>query len=124
MSNAREAHDTTRPDDGNRLGDDLPRTSTFHDDVRLKPHFCDTTGMVGRAKSAHEFGFRPGCRSVQDVNFQPELFPNERAKQTNWARTRHEHGPRLPKGTLAHRKDMLPGLGDNRRGLQQHTENP
>lgn len=33
MPNAREAHDAARPDDGNRLGDDLPRARAFHDDI-------------------------------------------------------------------------------------------
>ena len=63
VPDARQADAATRPDGGDRLGDDLPDTGTLHDDVGLKSHLRNTAGVVCHAKSAPV-----GSSFTQDLN--------------------------------------------------------
>ena len=121
---AGETDDAARTDGPDRVGDDLPDAGAFDDDVRLESDTRDGAGVVGRAEGAHELRLGPRFDPVEDVDFQPALLSDEGGEETDRPRTRHEHGPRLPEGTLADRGDLLPRLRDDRRGLEQHAEEP
>ena len=93
-----------------------------HNNVRLESHVSDGAGVVGRSKCADEFRLGPGFDSVEDVNIEPTLGPDEGCKETDRTGAGHEHGSRLPIGALPHRDDLLPSLGDDCRGLEQHAQ--
>ena len=105
-----------------RVGDDLPDTGALDDHVRLEAHVRDGAGVVGRAEGANELRLGPRFDPVEDVDLEPVLPGDEGGKQADRSGAGHEHGPRLPEGTLADRGDLLPRLGDDRRGLEQHAE--
>jgi len=72
----------------------------------------------------HKLGLGPRFDPIEDVNLQPVLLADERCKKSDRPGTGHEHGSRLPKGTLADGGDLLPRLGHDRRGLEQHAQEP
>jgi hypothetical protein len=50
------------------------------------------------------------------------LLADERRKQTDRSGTGHQHGVRLPEGTLPDRADLLPRFGDDCGGFEQHAQ--
>jgi hypothetical protein len=56
------------------------------------------------------------------VDLQAQLLSDEGREEADRTRAGHEHGPRLPEGAPADREDVLPGLDDDGRGLEQHTQ--
>ena len=118
---ARETYDAARRDGLNRICDDLPDAGAFDDDVRLESDVRDGAGVIGGPQGTDEIGLGPRLDPVEYVNLQPVLLADERGKKADRPGPGHEHGPRLPKGTLADGGDLLPRLGHDRRGLEQHA---
>jgi hypothetical protein len=56
------------------------------------------------------------------VDVEPVLPCDKGGQQTDRSGARDERGLRLPEGALADRYDLLPGFGDNRRGLEQYAQ--
>ena len=94
-----------RPD---RVVDDLPDAGAFDDHVRLEAHVRDAAGVVGRPQGANEIRLGAGFDAVEDVDLEPALLSDEGGQKTDRAGAGHEHGPRLPEGTLADRERPAP----------------
>src|SRR5262249_14758061 len=77
-----------------------------------------------RAEGTHELRFGSGLDPVEDVDLEPPLPSEKGGEEPDRPRPRHEDGPRLPEGTPADGYDLLPGLRDHGRGLEQDAEDP
>ena len=103
---AGQTDDAARPDGLDRIGDDLPDTRAFDDDVRLESDIRDAPGVVApRARTSAGLG--PDATRSRTWMSSPRCLPM-RAAEADRPRTRHEHRPGLPEGTLADRDDLLP----------------
>ena len=91
-------------------------------DVRLEADARDGAGVVGRPEGTNELRLGPRFDPVEDVDFEPALLSDQGRQKTDRPSAGDEHGPRLPEGALADRAHLLPRLGDDGRGLEQHAE--
>ncbi len=78
--------------------------------------------MIGRPQVSHEIGLGSRFDPVEDVDLEAVLLADKGREQTDRAGTGHEHGPRLPERPLADGSDLLPRLGNDGGGLEQHAQ--
>ena len=101
---------------------ELPDSRAFDDHVGLEADARDGARVVSRPQVAHEVRFWPRFEPVEHVDLEPALPADESRKQANRPGAGHEHGPRLPEGAVPHGANLLPGLRDDGRGLEQHAQ--
>src|SRR5438105_5858706 len=112
-----EADDAARCAAGDRLGDHRGRAGALDDDVELER---GKARVVLRAQLTDEIGFAPRVVTVVNVDFQLALYPKQRAHEADRARAGDQYPARRPARATADALDVLPGLGEHARRLEQH----
>ena len=77
--------------------------------------------MVRRAKLTHEVRLRPVGHPIEHVHLEPALPREQCCEQPDGAGTRHEDASWKPHGASGDVLDVVPCLGDDARGLEQHS---
>ena len=123
-ADAEQAHDAARRRAAENPGDERRRAGAFDDDVGRKlVDVVDRAGEIKRAEVADELRLRPIRRAVEHIDLVVALLPHQRREQADRAGAGHQHPPRLPGVEApADALDVIPGLGDDARRLQQHAE--
>ena len=87
-----------------------------------KPTLGTRANMIRRSKGTNQLGLRPRFERGRAHGPRGHAAADQRSQQTNRPGARDQDDARLPKGPLSDRRDLLPGLGDDRRRLQQHSK--
>src|SRR5919204_177388 len=113
----RETDNAARRAARHSLGDDFRRAGAFDDDVELDAGMLE---MVSCAELADEPGLRPVVVAIEHMYLEPALHAHERGHQADRSGAGDEHALRRPARAPADALDVLPRLGEDARGLEQH----
>ena len=117
---AGQTDDAARPDGLDRIGDDLPDTRAFDDDVRLESDIRDAACVVRRPEVAHE------CRRAPMRRGRGRECPAHAACQRGRRRPIGPAPSRAPSAAPRSRagrpRRSAPRFRDHRRGFEQHAE--
>src|SRR5262245_21338097 len=122
--NAREADDAGARRVAEDVEHDLRGAGALDHDVGLEPrdrgHLAP---VVMRAEVAGELRLRAILHAVVHVGLASPLRAHERGEQADGTGTRDQDADRTPASrAVADALNLLPGLGDDARGLGQHAE--
>ena len=119
---AREADDAGRRGAAHRVEDHPRHARALDDDVGPQPRLRQRVGVIDGAQVAHELRLGAVGDHVQHVRLEPALDGEQRGQQADRAGA-GDHGAARPRAQAAeHGVDLVPGLGDDARRLEQHAD--
>ena len=123
LGDAGQADDSGRRRRVETAADEGRRSRAFHQNVGSEPFEVARVAVVGRAEIAHERPLRTALVVIEHVHVEIALLSHQRRQKPDGPGPGDEQRPRLPRArAVADALGMVPGLGEDAGGLQQHAE--
>ena len=124
FGDAGQADDPGRCRRAETTANDGESSRAFDQDIGRQPCEAASIAVVGPAEILHDRWLRSPLVVIEHMHIEVALPAHEGGQQPDWARAGDEHGPRLPHaGAASDAFDVVPSLGEDAGGLEQHAEN-
>ncbi len=121
VHDARQAHDPAALEPAGGGPPDRPQPGALEHDVDVDTDVRRVAGVVARAQPLDEVTLRALQLQVDDMHLVPALDAEQAREQADRPRARDERPAADEEGPFRDLIDLVPGLGHDRRRLQEHS---